>query len=144
MVITDAEHYFHVAWGLRVAAASSSVLEWSTKFLALHLVLTVGFKGHIFFFCDNASTLFCGMTQWMKLSGGPDRFVKLVLGKVNLCTITSFGWRLNMTRIIQAWRLPGGGGRARSLYATPPSPPPPPPPRVLKDSGAGSATNKCL
>ena len=35
-----------------------------------------------------------------------------------------------------------GGGRARSLYATPPSPPPPP--RVLKDSGAGSATNKCL
>ena len=36
---------------------------------------------------------------------------------------------------------PRGGGRARSLYATPPSPPPPP--RVLKDSGAGSATNKC-
>ena len=36
-----------------------------------------------------------------------------------------------------------GGSRARSLYATPPSPPPPPP-RVLKDSGAGSATNKCL
>ena len=35
-----------------------------------------------------------------------------------------------------------GGGRAGSLYATPPSPPPPP--RVLKDSGAGSATNKCL
>ena len=31
-----------------------------------------------------------------------------------------------------------GGGRARSLYATPRSPPPPPPaPRVLKDSGAG-------
>ena len=29
-----------------------------------------------------------------------------------------------------------GGSRARSLYATPP-------PRVLKDSGAGSATNKC-
>ena len=29
----------------------------------------------------------------------------------------------------------GGGGRARSLYATPPQPPPPlPPPRVLKDS----------
>ena len=37
---------------------------------------------------------------------------------------------------------PGVGGRARSLYATPPCPPPPPP-RVLKDSGAGSATNKC-
>ena len=37
----------------------------------------------------------------------------------------------------------GGGGRAGSLYATPPSPPPPPH-RVLKDSGAGSATNKCL
>ena len=36
---------------------------------------------------------------------------------------------------------PRGGGRARSLYATPPSPPPPP--RVLKDSGAGSATSKC-
>ena len=35
----------------------------------------------------------------------------------------------------------GGGGRAGSLYAAPPSPPPPP--RVLKDSGAGSATNKC-
>ena len=35
----------------------------------------------------------------------------------------------------------GGGGRTRSLYATPPQPPPPP---VLKDSGAGSATNKCL
>ena len=31
---------------------------------------------------------------------------------------------------------PGGGGQARSLYATPPSPPPPP--RVLKDSGAGA------
>ena len=41
---------------------------------------------------------------------------------------------------------PRGGGRARSLYATPPSPPPPPIPlpQVLKDSGAGSATNKCL
>ena len=36
---------------------------------------------------------------------------------------------------------PRGGGRARSLYATPPSPPPPP--WVLKDSGAGSATSKC-
>ena len=35
--------------------------------------------------------------------------------------------------------VPRGGGRARSLYATPPQPP-----RVLKDSGAGSATNKCL
>ena len=35
----------------------------------------------------------------------------------------------------------GGGSRAWSLYATPPSPPPPP--RVLKDSGAGSALNKC-
>ena len=33
--------------------------------------------------------------------------------------------------------LPGGGGRAGSLYATPP------PPRALKDSGAGSAPNKC-
>ena len=30
----------------------------------------------------------------------------------------------------------GGGGRARSLYATPPPP-------VLKDSGAGSANDKC-
>ena len=29
-----------------------------------------------------------------------------------------------------------GGGRARSLYATPPSPPPPP--RVLRDSGLGT------
>ena len=40
---------------------------------------------------------------------------------------------------------PRGGGRAGSLYATSPSPPPPPPPppRVLKDSGAGSALNKC-
>ena len=37
-----------------------------------------------------------------------------------------------------------GGSRARSLYAAPPQPPPPPPPRVLKHSGAGSATNKCL
>ena len=32
-----------------------------------------------------------------------------------------------------------GGGRARSLYATPPSPPPPPPPpRVLRDGGLGT------
>ena len=30
---------------------------------------------------------------------------------------------------------PRGGGRARSLYATPP---PPPPPRVLRDSGLGT------
>ena len=37
---------------------------------------------------------------------------------------------------------PQGGGRAGSLYATPPQPPPPPP-GVLKDSGAGSAPNKC-
>ena len=46
-----------------------------------------------------------------------------------------------------AMLAPRGGGRARSLYATPPParPPPfPPLPRVLKDSGAGSATNKCL
>ena len=28
--------------------------------------------------------------------------------------------------------LPWGGGRARSLYATPPSPPPPPPPGFRK------------
>ena len=43
---------------------------------------------------------------------------------------------------ISIWVVfPRGGGRARSLYATPPSPPPPP--RVLKDSGAGSATSKC-
>ena len=45
----------------------------------------------------------------------------------------------------QKYHLPlthggGGGGRAGSLYATPP---PPPSPRVLKDSGAGSAPNKC-
>ena len=49
-------------------------------------------------------------------------------------------WSCFLLKIVQKAR---GGGRARSLYATPPSPPPPPP-RVLKDSGAGSATNKCL
>ena len=41
---------------------------------------------------------------------------------------------------------PRGGGRARSLYATPPSPPPPPPPppRVLKDSwGVGRIRTGC-
>ena len=81
------------AWGvptLRVAAASSSVLEWLTKFLALHLVLTMGFNGHIFFFCDNASTLLRGMTQWMKLNSGLDRFGKHVLGKLNFCKYHEF------------------------------------------------------
>ena len=38
---------------------------------------------HIFFFCDNASTLFRGTTQWIRLHSGPDRFVKHVLGKLN-------------------------------------------------------------
>ena len=36
----------------------------------------------------------------------------------------------------------GGGGAGRVLVCDPP-PPAPPPPRVLKDSGARSATNKC-
>ena len=35
----------------------------------------------------------------------------------------------------------GGGSRARFLCATPLAAPPPP--RVSKDSGAGSALNKC-
>ena len=90
VVITDVEHYFHAAWGLRVAAASSSVLDWLTKFLALHLVLTMGFKGHIFFFCDNASKLLREMTQWMKLNSGLDRFVKHVLGTLNFCNYHEF------------------------------------------------------
>ena len=38
----------------------------------------------------------------------------------------------------------GGGGRARSLYATPPSPPPPRPPRVLRDSSAGAMAPMAL
>ena len=43
-------------------------------------------------------------------------------------------------------RLPVSRGGAAGLgpcMRHPPAPPPPPPPRVLKDSGAGSATNKC-
>ena len=50
----------------------------------------MGFNGHIFFFCDNASTLFRGMTHWMKLNSGLDRFVKHVLGKLNFCKYHEF------------------------------------------------------
>ena len=54
---------------------------------------------------------------------------------------------------LQSWaryiQSTGGGGRPGPVLVCdppqpPPPPPPPPPPRVLKDSGAGSATNKCL
>ena len=43
-------------------------------------------------------------------------------------------------------RLPShpGGAAGPGPCMRPPPQPPPPPPRVLKDSGAGSATNKCL
>ena len=37
-----------------------------------------------------------------------------------------------------------GGRPSRVLVCDPPPPVPPPPPRVLKDTGAGSATNKCF
>ena len=40
-------------------------------------------------------------------------------------------------------RRPTGERPGPVLVCDTPQPPPPPPPRVLKDSGAGSATNKC-
>ena len=73
----------------------------------LHLVLTVGLNGHIFFVFDNASTLFRGMMQRMKLIHGLDNFVKHVLGQCNLCKYQSFHCRLSMTGIIQARQLAG-------------------------------------
>ena len=45
----------------------------------------------------------------------------------------------------QGWQgdaLATGGGPGQVLVCNTPQPPPPPP-RVLKDSGAGSATDKC-
>ena len=46
----------------------------------------------------------------------------------------------------QNFKFPYHGGVAGPgpCMRPPSSPPPLPPPRVLKDSGAGSATNKCL
>ena len=41
-------------------------------------------------------------------------------------------------------QAPGGGAARPGPCMRPPPSPPPPPPRVLKHSGAGSATNKCL
>ena len=42
----------------------------------------------------------------------------------------------------QRWSVHGGAAGPGPCMRPPPAPPPPP--RVLKDSGAGSATNKCL
>ena len=48
------------------------------------------------------------------------------------------------SRYTAARRHGGVAGPGPCMRPPPAPPPPPPPPRVLKDSGAGSATNKCL
>ena len=64
------------------------------------------------------------------------------------CSIAGEGVGRVALNTLQFWKSPflqstvvgsRGGGRARSLYATPPSPPPPPPPRVLKWRGGHGA-----
>ena len=64
VIIDGLDRYSTYSWGVYVAAPSSFVLEWVAKFLALLLLLTAGYDGHICFFCIHMSTLVCEGRQW--------------------------------------------------------------------------------
>ena len=63
VVITDGMvHRETISWGLRVATASTSVLEWVAKFAALLVWVNSGFQGRIRFLYDTSSRLGGGVT----------------------------------------------------------------------------------